>query len=185
MSVNKKIKEYIKEIGVSQFELAKKTGISQPNLNRLLTADDIKISQLVELTKALGLPVTYFFDGKEHVSNDEIDGYKKRIEELQYLVNLNKRAELEKYTQVVKEILKYEITNESQEVKNKVLGNYIDIIEAFDEGFNTLALEVSQYSRDMIKKGIEERIVEIKREQTLKPRALNIANIRKEKTKKP
>lgn len=184
-SVNKKLSDYIRENNISQSEVAKKTGIAQSNLNRLLNSDDLRISHLIQITKALGLPPSYFFDGKEHISNEEIEGYKKRIDELEYLVNLNRRAEIEKYIQVTNEILKYEFQHESQELKNKVLGDFVDSIKVFDEIFNELALEVSQFSRETIKKNIHERIERIKREEKLAPRAKNIQKIRGDKEKSP
>lgn len=181
MNVNNKILVYLESKGIGQTGLAKKMGISKQNLFRLLNSDDIKISQLLQITKVLEVPFTYFFDGKENVSNDEKEKDKKRIEDLEYLVNLNKRAELDKYIQVINEILKYEFKDEPQDIKNMVLGDFIESIKLFDESLNALALEVSQFSREMIKIGIEGRIAKIKREQTLLPRAKSIQKIRNEK----
>lgn len=106
MDVNKIIREYLKSKGVSQFELAKLTGISQPNIHRLLNANDIKISQLSKITKALKLPITYFFDGKEHVANEEIDGYNKRIAELEEMLGDKRRIIIERERQEVEQVKK-------------------------------------------------------------------------------
>lgn len=127
------------------------------------------------------LPVSYFFDGTEHISNTEIERDKKEIEELKYLLSLNKRAEIEKYIQVTNELLKYEFPNESQEIKNKILGDFRESIKLVDDIFNDLALEVSQYSREAIRKDLEERINRIKKEEKFLPRAKNIQKIRSEK----
>jgi transcriptional regulator with XRE-family HTH domain len=122
MAVNKKIHTYIKEQGISQAELAKRTGIAQQNLNRLLAADDIKVSQLIDITKALELPVTYFFDGKEHISNEEIQGDKKRIAELEEMLGDKRRiiAEIEKNeVEQVKKLLNDVIENEYKTLSPK------------------------------------------------------------------
>src|ERR1017187_443390 len=83
MNTNKKILKYLEDKGINHSVLVKKTGISKQNLSRILSADDIKLSQLIEITKALDLPLTYFIDGKEKISNEEIEKYKERITELE------------------------------------------------------------------------------------------------------
>lgn len=126
MDVNKKIRDYVKNKGVSQFELAKLTGISQPNIHRLLNANDIKISQLSKITKALKLPITYFFDGKENVANEEIDAYKKRIGELEEMLGDKRRIiiererhEVEQVKKLLEDILKNEFKDLSEQDKTE------------------------------------------------------------------
>jgi DNA-binding Xre family transcriptional regulator len=83
MEINKKILKYLEDKGINHSVLVKKTGISKQNLSRILSSDDIKFSQLIEITKALDLPLTFFIDGKDKVSNEEIENYKERISELE------------------------------------------------------------------------------------------------------
>lgn len=125
-SINKAISDYLKKMNISQYELANKTGISQPNINRLLNSSDIKVSQLFKITKALELPVTYFFDGKEHINNEKIEGYKKRIEVLEEslrdkrsIIIEKERLEVERVKKTLQNILDNEYKSLSKEDKKK------------------------------------------------------------------
>lgn len=115
MNVNNKVLAYLESKGIGQTGLAKKMGMSKQNLFRLLNSDDIKISQLVEITKALEVSFTYFFDGTENISNDEVERYKKRIVELEEMLGDKRRiiAEIEKHeVDNVKKLLNDIIENE-------------------------------------------------------------------------
>lgn len=88
MSINKKILKYLEEKGINHSVLVKKTGISKQNLSRILgSSDDLKVSQLVEICKALDVPNTFFFEGKENDSNKEIEDLKSANLALQKKVN--------------------------------------------------------------------------------------------------
>ena len=89
MSINNKILKYLQDKKISQVELAKRTNILPQNLNRLLNADDIKLSQLIAITKALDLPLTYFFEGNENVSTEKKQEFKKSNTELQHKLSAN------------------------------------------------------------------------------------------------
>ena len=98
MEVNKRIVKYLEDRGINNSVLAKKAGLSKQNLSRVLSSNDIKLSQLLSITKALELPLTYFFDGNENVTN-EIESYKQKIIELEnslkdktQLLTIHKRA---------------------------------------------------------------------------------------------
>ena len=162
-----KILELLKNKSITQTELAKRTGISQQNLNRLLNASDIKVSQLIEISKALGVAPTYFFDGSESITNAEIESYKNEIINLKTLVNLNKRADLERFLQTVYEILENDFKNESKEVINKVTQNLNEVVTIGDDLINNLALTIAPFSRNQIKKNIEGQINEIKQRERL------------------
>ncbi len=158
MSVNKQILEYLRSKGVSQANLAEKMGVAQSNLNRLLNSDDIKVSQLIEICKVLNLNPGYFFNGNETINNQDVENYKKRIKELEYLVNLNKRAEIEKYFNAVNEILNYHFPNLEEKIKDEILESYKFFMDEWDGIINKLALEVSAISKREIKRDIEERL---------------------------
>jgi transcriptional regulator with XRE-family HTH domain len=68
--INKKILAYLKQERISQSELAVKTGIIQQNLNRLLKSKEMKVSQMLKITEALGLPTDYFLAVKESVNKE-------------------------------------------------------------------------------------------------------------------
>lgn len=73
MGVNSKIQDYIEFKGLKSVEIAKRMGISKQNLSRILNSDDLKVSQLIEISKHLGVVPTYFFDGTETVDNEELE----------------------------------------------------------------------------------------------------------------
>ena len=80
MTINQKILDFIKSNRISQAGLAKELKYDRSNLNRILSSDDLKVSQLEDICKALKIPVSYFFDG---ISTKEIEDYKKQIFELE------------------------------------------------------------------------------------------------------
>ncbi|MDF2447506.1 MAG: Cro/C1-type DNA-binding domain [Bacteroidota bacterium] len=99
MSINKAILKYLDEKGISHSVLVRKTGISKQNLSRILGSDDLKISQLNEICKALNLPVTYFF------GVNEIDDHAKltqRISELEEMLK-DKKFRIKIYDKIEKE----------------------------------------------------------------------------------
>lgn len=52
--VGKCIEQRINELGMSKSEFAKKIGVLQPNVGRILESDNIKTDKLVEISNALG-----------------------------------------------------------------------------------------------------------------------------------
>lgn len=57
MSVNNRLKTLIKEKGIKITDISKKTGISRQNIERILDADDLKVSQLFNICEALKISV--------------------------------------------------------------------------------------------------------------------------------
>lgn len=47
------VEQRINELGVSKAELARRLGIAQPNINRILESEDMKTSRVAELSEAL------------------------------------------------------------------------------------------------------------------------------------
>lgn len=86
MSVNKNILSFLKGKAISQLELAKKLQTSHQGLNRILNSEDLKVSQLIEITKALDLPTHFFFDDYKEESNNNNEADKKRIAELEEIL---------------------------------------------------------------------------------------------------
>lgn len=60
LSVNNRIFKFLCENQITQAELAKRTGIQKPNINRIIYNDDLRVSHLVAISKALGVPDHYF-----------------------------------------------------------------------------------------------------------------------------
>lgn len=52
--IGKCIEQRINELGLSKSEFAKKIGVLQPNVGRILESDNIKTDKLVEISNALG-----------------------------------------------------------------------------------------------------------------------------------
>ncbi len=166
VSVNKKIIDYIRENKISQSDIAKKTGIAQSNLNRLLNSDDLRVSHLIQITKALELPVTYFFDGKEHISNEEIEGYKKRINELEYFMSIAKRHEEEKLFIAFSQILDVEFKNIKKETKKVLISQLsedINSMKEFRDHFSVI--HINDFSKEVIIDLIKKMIKEIEKKK--------------------
>ncbi len=164
-SVNKRILEYIRSNDISLSDVAKKIGVAQSSLSRTLSSDDLKISQLVEITKALELPVTYFFDGKEHISNEEIEGYKKRIEELEYIVSLGKKHEDEKLYLILIGILDSEFKGITKETRKELLKGWREHLSLMKELRESLQINISEIDREDIIEGIKGKIIAIEQKK--------------------
>lgn len=165
ISVNKKIIDYIRENKISQSDVAKKAGIAQSNLNRLLNSDDLRVSHLIQITKALDLPVSYFFDGTEHISNTEIENYKKKIEDLEYLISLGRKHEEEKLYIILTSILDSEFKGLKKETKNVLLKEWDKSINEMKKIRERVQFNVSEVSRDEIIESIKERIKQIEQKK--------------------
>ncbi|MCW3076944.1 MAG: hypothetical protein JWO32_1553 [Bacteroidetes bacterium] len=87
MSVNKKIIDLLRVLNIPQAALAEKLGMAQSNLNRLLNSEDLKVSQLIEISKSLNVSPSHFFDGSETINKNELDACKKRVEELEEMLS--------------------------------------------------------------------------------------------------
>lgn len=145
MNVGKKILEYLRMKDISQSYLAEKLKIKQQSISRLLNSNDIKLSQLIEITKALELPVTYFFDGKEHNgANEEIEGYKKRIAELEemlgdkrQIIATRQKHDIEQVKKALNEILENEYKTLSNEDKKEAYEIVISEAKNATNGIST------------------------------------------------
>lgn len=82
-SINKKIRDYIDSKGIKQTDIANSLKIHQSSLSRTLNSDDLKVSQLIKISKVLMVGPTYFFDGSEIIDKNDLEICKKRIQELE------------------------------------------------------------------------------------------------------
>lgn len=165
MSINKKIQVYIENKGLKLVDISKKIGISKQNFSRILKSDDLKVSQLIELCAVLEVSPTYFFDGTETINSEEIEGYKKRITELEILINTNRKAEISRYYNTIQDILKNDYANIDEQTKTKVyeqLNIMLNTFETFEKMNNEIILEVSQMSKLQIKKHVDDTIAEVR-----------------------
>jgi transcriptional regulator with XRE-family HTH domain len=176
--VNSKILAYLVANNISQTKLASDTGIAQQNLSRLLKAKDIKLSQLSLITKALSLPITYFFDGNENISSKEILAYQEKINRLEKLLKIREKSEIEKYFATVKEILDYEFLDVSADIKKQVFKDFVDHLGELDEMVKGLSFAVSEQTKEMIRRSVSEKIGETIARQRL----TNIKKIRADKS---
>ncbi|MES2396227.1 MAG: helix-turn-helix transcriptional regulator [Bacteroidota bacterium] len=169
MDVNKKILEYLKKERISQSELADKTGITQQNLNRLLNAENIKVSQMLEITKALMLPSTYFIDGKVQASNDEIEWRNKRIAELEEMLKdkkriIDEREDRDKYFLLdgISSLLDSEFKNIKPKTKKEILIRLRQDLGEFDKHVGSpIDFTADKYVKPVLLKQLEELIKKI------------------------
>lgn len=169
MDVNKKILEYLKKERISQSELADKTGITQQNLNRLLNAENIKVSQMLEITKALMLPSTYFIDGKGQVSKEEIEKKNKRIAELEEMLKdkkriIDEREDRDKYFLLdgISSLLDSEFKNIKPKTKKEILIRLRQDLGEFDKHVGSpIDFTADSYVKPVLLKQLEELIKKI------------------------
>ena len=57
---------------ISQRELAKLTGINQTTISYILRGNDMKVSTLEKIAKALDVPISYFFDESQEIGKINI-----------------------------------------------------------------------------------------------------------------
>jgi len=181
MSVNKRLIEYIRVKGVSQSEIAKKLNIAQPNLNRILNSDDLKVSQLIELCTVLEVSPTYFFDGTETINNEELERLKQEnalLKQNTSLINQNLNLGSKLFLKTQLEVLDEDFKDVSEDIKNKLISEVKGVSDGMSN-LNNILEEFFNTDKEKIKAHFTERIREI----TLIPRAINISKI-KEKRKK-
>ena len=162
MTINNKIQNYIEKKGFKLVDISKKMGISKQNFSRILNSDDLKLSQLIELCKVLEVNPTYFFDGSETINNEEIEGYKKRIEELEFIVDQSKFYRVDKFLTEASNVIKYDFPEIEKSIKEKVLNEIVDGVKNYKTMmYNLLSnfhMDISEMSKQEIKKEIEELI---------------------------
>ena len=64
-----RIKQAIKESGISVGELAQKMGVSRQTISRQINGANITVSTVQKIADALGLPVGQLFDQKPQPTN--------------------------------------------------------------------------------------------------------------------
>lgn len=78
----KKLNELIDGRKITKASIIKKTGISRPALDSILSGNDFKVSNLEKIAVALRVPVGFFFDendveireaGRDYVENGNIE----------------------------------------------------------------------------------------------------------------
>jgi transcriptional regulator with XRE-family HTH domain len=124
MSVNKKIAEHLRIKGISQSEFAERLNTNQPNLSRILKADDMKVSQLIEMSKLLNVSPAYFIDGVEIVGNEELEMLKqenKTLKNYSNLISEHIKTLIDAFYNTKIEILKTEFLNEDSKVKDQLI----------------------------------------------------------------
>ncbi len=83
MSITEKVKEYMRLKNIPHTTLAEKLNTSNQNISRILNSDDLKVSTLEKIAKALDLPIKYFFDDdlKEVIELEEIKAQLNTLQE--------------------------------------------------------------------------------------------------------
>ncbi|MBQ3835434.1 MAG: helix-turn-helix transcriptional regulator [Elusimicrobia bacterium] len=97
-----KVLKLLKEKGLTQTELAKKAGLTQPSLSRILAGKyEIKINNLEKIAKALDVPISYLVSS-ETQKNSDIDKEKLAIKDQEIKLLKEKIAFLEKQLKLSK-----------------------------------------------------------------------------------
>lgn len=73
MSINEKIKNRVEELGISQTELAIRTGLSRPYITQIINGarggDRLSHLSVIRLAEALNVDIS-FFEGDERTHDD-------------------------------------------------------------------------------------------------------------------
>lgn len=159
MDINNRIKDYLSNNEISQTELSSKLGISSTSLSRSLNSDDLKVSLLIKICGALKVSASTFFDGSEKYNNEEIEGYKKRIKELETTAAMGRFYKFEKFFTEAKNMLEYGYPNLSPKIKEKVLAELFDNTNNYrqfvDDILANMMLDVSSITKNEIRDGID------------------------------
>lgn len=152
MTVNQRILNYIDEKGIKSVDLAKKLDMSKQNLSRILNADDMKVSQLLSISKILEVSPTTFLSDESTISPEEMS----ELEQLREALKRNKQHEdlaskyitsvIESHYNLKIEIYNREIKDETKEglKQNLISRAEKDKIKFKEEykDFNTIATQL-------------------------------------------
>jgi DNA-binding Xre family transcriptional regulator len=159
MNINEFISAYIDSKGVKRTTIAKSLGITKQNLNRILNAPDLKVSQLLEICKVLDVDPGFFLSETNSKKNSEIEKYKGKIEALEYAIGSHYRALADKYYHAVSNILQTEYKHIDPKIKERIL-NRVSVFDG-DLQLDNLILSISEGSMVEIKKNVAGMIRDI------------------------
>lgn len=117
MTTQDKIRQAIKEAGLTQKGLADLLGIKDPTVNTWVTGKrNPTVTTIKKIAKATGKPLNYFFDNSNHIfgSNNMVGGENNNINSPEFTI-LSKDVELLKKENELRckdvELLKKEVEN--------------------------------------------------------------------------
>lgn len=81
---NNKLHDYMEVHKISLLDLSKLTGIPKATIHNIKSGDlhGVKVGQLMAISKALKLPLQYFFDESDHPQVQEPVGEYKKMSDL-------------------------------------------------------------------------------------------------------
>lgn len=68
------IEKFLKEIGISQAELARRLNVPPQTISRMLKGGDMKLSNIIKIADALGIPVSAFFESPNNSIGHKVFG---------------------------------------------------------------------------------------------------------------
>lgn len=77
----KKFQQKLREMGITQLQVAEILGITQQSVSAMVKASSIKTTTLEKIAQAIGKDISIFFSESELQRAKEIDNLKKLLEE--------------------------------------------------------------------------------------------------------
>ena len=74
---NLRLKDFLAENSISQTELAEKVGMPPQNIYRIIKNDETKVSTLIKIAQALGVPASKLIDGS--CDDEELTAHKESL----------------------------------------------------------------------------------------------------------
>ena len=105
MNTIDKIKQMMSDLNITQTELAERTGLKQPNINRILSGkQSMQPRTLEKFANGLGVPVWELYDDNVNLSvlNNSVNGYLEFNGEITRIKSLNEiKKWLNKYEPII------------------------------------------------------------------------------------
>ena len=77
----KKFQKKLREMGITQFQVAEILGITQQSVSAMVKTNSIKTTTLEKIAQAIGKDISVFFSESELQRSQEIENLKKLLEE--------------------------------------------------------------------------------------------------------
>jgi transcriptional regulator with XRE-family HTH domain len=88
MHIGKRLKEILKEKGISQSELANKMGVSKQMISSMMSKESITTDTLENLLKSLNISISYFFNDNASTNSDATKELEALVKKYRYVLLL-------------------------------------------------------------------------------------------------
>ena len=106
-TIGQLIREKREACGLTQMKLSEQVGVSYQQVQKYEKSNDISVQRLIQIAKAVNVPITDFFPGLVERTAETQAGYHgKLLEDETLLLNLYRRIKSKKAKKAIIELLK-------------------------------------------------------------------------------